>query len=190
MNENVTDSLLEELKNLNKDLTNELKKQEDEQTTTLSTPVSASPATVSATPVVVTPPFVLTEDNLSEFILQNAQKIIQDAVKTIRDLQPIVGSTFDSKLLESYASVVNATTGSIDTLNKLNIEKHKTKASKEMKIMDIEAKKMITQQKTTNNTVNIIATREEVMKILNDATEKLVEKPAIDVDSQILSDPA
>jgi hypothetical protein len=190
MNENVTDSLLEELKNLNKDLTDELKKREDDQPTTIQPTISASPATVSAVPVVVTPPFVLTEDNLSEFILQNAQKIIQDGIKTIRDLQPVVGATYDSKLLESYASVVNATTGSIDVLNKINIEKHKIKASKEIKTMDIEAKKMITQQKATNNTVNIIATREEIMKILNDASEKITEKAAIDVDSQILPDPA
>lgn len=188
MNENVTDSLLEELKNLNNDLTNEVKKQ-IEATTTLQPVISSSIATTSAVPMPVTQPFTLTEDNLSEFILQNAQKIIQDGVKTIRDLQPIVGATFDSKLLESYAEVVKATTGSIDTLNKLNIEKHKTKASKEMKIMDIEAKKQITQQKVSNNTVNIIATREEVMKILNDATEKLIEKPAIDVNSSVMSDP-
>jgi len=179
MSENPTDNLLAELKNLNKDLTNELKRGE-----TLNSDVSASDSstfTTQTTSLSVTPNAnALNNDNLNEFILNNARQIIQNGVQTIKDLQGIVGGTFDAKLLMGYAAVVQATTSSIDSLNKLNIQREQVKANKEIKILDIDARKQITSEKKPNNTLNIIATREEIIKMM----QGVEETPAIDVQSK------
>lgn len=184
MSENLTDSLLEELKNLNKDLKNELKKEE-----IANSSVSVSVSSTSGvnlrpnTPQIpVAAPFKLDETNLNSFILDNAQKIIQEGVKTIKDLQGIVGATFDSKLLLGYSAIIQATTTSIDTLNKLNIVKQQFVANKEIKQMDIDARKQLTSEKKGGNTLNIIATREEIIKMM----QGIDEKPAIEVKSKEL----
>jgi hypothetical protein len=184
MSENSTDALLNELKNLNNDLKNELKKEEIVNST-LNTSVSTTSVSNSSQNMPQTPLIILTDDNLNEFILQNAQRIVIEGVKTIKDLQTIVSSTFDSKLLVGYAEVVKATTSSIDTLNKLNIEKQKFKANKEIKQMDIDAKSKLPKEKGTVNNLNIIATREQVIKMM----ENMDKKEAIDVPSkEILPD--
>lgn len=179
MNDNTTDSLLEELKNLNSDLKQELKKTEEVNNAPVTTTTCVS--TISTVSTIPTPsiPFKLDDSNLNEFILENAQKIVQEGVKTIKDLQSVVAITFDSKLILGYSDLVKATTSSLDTLNKLNIERAKIKNSKEIKLMDIEAKKQLPEGKGAQNTVNLICTREEIFKMLNGESEK-TEKPSID----------
>ena len=180
MSDNSTDSLLEELKNLNNDLKEEIKKEEITNSTITSSISSTSTPILSANP-----PFMLDNTNLNDFILQNAQKIVQEGVKTIKDLQSIVAATFDSKLLLGYAAIVTATTSSIDSLNKLNIEREKFKANKDLKILDIDSKKQLIDGKKQNNTINIIATREQILKMMNEVNEK----PAIDVESTVVQSP-
>ena len=189
MSENPTDSLLEELKNLNTDLKQELKKTEVDNSRPLVTNTTSVSGVSGVSGVsAVSTQFVLTDDNLNDFILENAQKIIVDGVKTIKDLQSVVAITFDSKLITGYSELVKATTSSLDTLNKLNVERAKMKNAKEVKQMDIEAKKQLPEGKGTQNTVNLICTREEIFKMINGESEKS-EKPAIDAEVTEIKDP-
>ena len=181
MSENLTDSLLEELKNLNKDLKNELKKEEIVNSS-VSVSVSSTSGTQISTISTIPAQPSLNDDNLNDFILLNAQKIIKNGLRTIEDLQGIVAATFDSKLLLGYSALIQSTNSSIDTLNKLNMERAKIKAAKEMTLLNIDSKKQLLDGKKPNNTLNIIATREEIIKMM----QGIDEKPAIEVKSKEL----
>lgn len=177
MNENdlnAADSLLQELKNLNKTLKGELKK-EQEDLSTFSTVVS----TISTT---VEPAFKLSEDNLSEFILDNTQKIILNGLKTIDSLKDIIANTADAKSMSGFADIVTATNAAITTLNNINIEKKKAITAKEIKQMDIDGRKQIADTRKPNNTLNIIAPREQIIKMLEEVEKKREEKPTINVE--------
>ena len=160
-----TDSLLEELKNLNKTLKTEINGASIENTT-ISVAVSAAPRVIPT--VTVTPD--LTEEGINQFILQSAQKIILNGLETIESLKDLVVNTADFKTITAYSEIMGATNATIATLNSLNIEKRKAASAKELKTMDIEAKKQLGSGggKTTNN-INIVASREQVIKMLEQA---------------------
>lgn len=167
-----TDTLLAELQNLDKVVTTSL---EDEKDTT-SVPNSLTPTptlptsqTFSTSATNLKPlPMTLTDDNLNEFILKHSQELVQNSLIAIQELKDIVGKTFDGKLITSFADMVKATTGALDTLNSIQLEKNKQKASKEMKLLEIESRKnlKVGPSKVVNNNV-LVATREEIFKMLS-----------------------
>lgn len=185
-----TNSLIEELKNLNNDLSGGLK---DAKSSTISfntasankfnstSPVlSSSVPSVSAIPL---PPVKkpLTEDEISDFILQKSEELIMNGLDTVRDLQQTIVNTLDAKAMQGYANIMGATTAAIDTLNAINIEKRKQKAAKELKELDIAAKKAIGPANNTKNVVNLIANRETVLKMLEEASGIPIKGEVIDL---------
>lgn len=167
-----TDTLLAELQNLDHVVTTSLEDGKD----TTSVPNSLTPTptlptsqnfSTSATNLKQVP-MTLTDDNLNEFILKHSQELVQNSLIAIQELKDIVGKTFDGKLITSFADMVKATTGALDTLNSIQLEKNKQKASKEMKLLDIESRKnlKVGPSKVVNNNV-LVATREEIFKMLS-----------------------
>jgi len=171
---NNADALLEELKNLNKSLKTELKKEQESN----STPILAT----SAVPVPVAPEIPLDEDNLSTFIFETSQKIIQSGLDTIATLKDTVANTEDSKTMLGFAEIISATIGAIDTLNSINIEKRKATTAKEIKNMDIQSRTQLKTSKIVNNTLNIVASREKIMAMLNEVENKRIDLPNIDAE--------
>jgi hypothetical protein len=160
--DNTTDALLTELKNINIQPVSPVLS----TTTTMTSAISGGPSSL-----------VLTEDNLSEFILKHSQELIQTSLFTLGELKDIVGKTFDGKLITSYADILKATTGALDTLNAIQIEKSKQKTAKEIKQMDIESRKTLkAPSKVVNNNV-LVATREEIFKMLEQDNNLNIENP-------------
>lgn len=167
-----TDTLLAELQNLDHVVTTSLEDGKDTTsvpnsltpTPTLPTSQNFSTSATNLKPV----PMTLTDDNLNEFILKHSQELVQNSLIAIQELKDIVGKTFDGKLITSFADMVKATTGALDTLNSIQLEKNKQKASKEMKLLDIESRKnlKVGPSKVVNNNV-LVATREEIFKMLS-----------------------
>jgi len=167
-----TDTLLAELQNLDNVVTTSLEDGKD----TTSVPNSLTPTptlptsqTFSTSATNLKPlPMTLTDDNLNEFILKHSQELVQNSLIAIQELKDIVGKTFDGKLITSFADMVKATTGALDTLNSIQLEKNKQKASKEMKLLEIESRKNLKAgpSKVVNNNV-LVATREEIFKMLS-----------------------
>jgi hypothetical protein len=175
-----TNSLLEELKNLNKDLKGELKNTKNSTlstTTTITSSISSTIVPVISSAVKPT----LTEENLSDFILEKAQELIITGLDTVKDLQMTVVNTLDTRAMQGYANIIGATTAAIDTLNAINLERSKQKAQKEIKTMEIEAKKAIGPSKNTHNTVNLIANRETILKMLQEGTNIPAKENIIDL---------
>jgi len=189
----MADSLLDELKNLNKVLKEETKKDDKSHNSSNmaissgfvgsnSTTMTISGSLVPTTSAI--PPFVLTYDNLGDFILQQSQQLVLESIEAVKELKITVLNTIDPDAMSGLANVIKATTGALDTLNNLNLEAHKAKNAKELKTLDIEGRKQISSSKKPNQTVNIMANREDMMKMMEEVERKSKELPAIDAEFQ------
>ena len=157
---NVTDSLLDELKNLSNFLVTDMD-------TITGTTVVDQPSAVSTITTPVTGfPSKITEDNINEFILAKSEELINSTLETIASLKPLISSTADAKSMSGFAEIIKAATGAMDTLNNINIEKRKAKTTRELKQLDADTKKLLANNQKPNNTVNIVAGRETIMKML------------------------
>lgn len=176
-----TNSLLEELKTLNADLKGGLK---DIKTASVDKFNTVVPD-VSGNVLVITPSAVplkpaLNMDGLSDFVLAKTEELVINGLDTVKDLQQTVGMTMDGKVIAAFANVIAATNTALATLNAINIERSKQNAAKELKVMDIEAKKEIGPAKNIKNTVNLIANRETVLKMLQEANNTVADAEVIE----------
>lgn len=205
--ENNTNSLLEELKNLNKTLREDLDKEkavgannahgDSDDVALSSTQVSATPilasANLSTVPIVPTVSAVsivstqvpvvsstINDSNLSDYIYQKSEAILNEALDTIQKSKPAVVYSGDGKVMSGYASMVAAAAAVMDTLNAISIERKKHENTKEIKQIDFENKKKLQDLKPKKidgpKNVNLIATREDLMKLLSDNQYPVNEK--------------
>lgn len=172
MNEdtNATDALLDELKNLNVYPAND---------------ISTDTAIISATIESLSPPITgfpskITEDNLNDFIFSKNEELINTTLDVINSLKNTVAGTQDAKSMSGFAEIIKAFTGAMDTLNNINIEKRKAKNTKEIKELDANNKKMLSENQKPNNTFNIVAGRETIMKMLK------ASEPAFDAEYKVI----
>lgn len=168
--QNDPDELLEELARLNRELKSEIKKDREIK----EAPIPADESLPSDFQEPEKQIETISEEQLSSFIIQQSQQLIQNGIKTISDLQETVAYTEDAEAMAGFAAIIKATTGALDTLNAINIQREKTKSAKKLKKMDIEAKKDLLNTKAQlpkgpSNTIGLIATRETVMKMLEEA---------------------
>jgi len=117
----------------------------------------------------------ITDDNINEYILNKASRLVEGGVDTIDVLrETVLAASTEPHEIEAYSELFKAVTGAIDVLNKVNIQNKKTKASKEIKEMEITARKELPENK--GNTNILIATREEIIKgFLKDNKENLID---------------
>lgn len=82
----------------------------------------------------------------------------------------------DAETLMSYAKLMGSVTKSIDTLNKINLQKRKENITREMKKLEQEGPPQI-KDSTTNiqNQTVYVTTREDIMKSLLDQAGKIVD---------------
>ena len=104
--------------------------------------------------------FSLDKDELEKFLLHNSGKLIQDSVGFMATFQEFITSAPDYKDVEAYSKLVGASAAAIESLNKILLNDKKIEATKEIKQMDIDSKKEITD---ANNTTKILLNREELM---------------------------
>lgn len=123
----------------------------------------------------------LKKDDLEQFIIENASKVIIDSVDMIQDIKNDIVAE-DSKGVEAVSELVKAVTGAIDALSKLKLSDDKIKAQKELKEMEISSKVNMLEDKA-NGTIGISISREELLKHLNPfKKDKTTEPLVIEVD--------
>ena len=130
----------------------------------------------------------INEDNIDDFIYRKSSTLIQQGVDTIEAIKGTVLSGADADTIAAYSKLMGAVAASIEILNKINIQKRKEKAAKEIKKMDMEASSKLMDKydgtsniKTQNNI--FVASREEILKALLGKAEDIAQaKNIIDVD--------
>ena len=111
-----------------------------------------------------------TDEEMKEFVTKHSAELVQNSVKSIMELQKLTVATGDPEMMAGLASLIAASTGAIETVNKLHIQNQKIEASKELKKLDIEGRKEIQRLKNdgylnlpSGQTNILVATREEII---------------------------
>jgi hypothetical protein len=122
-------------------------------------------------------PTHITEDNINDYILQKTGTLIDAGLGAVSDLKDFIVQGQNPDEIAALSELISSTTKAIEALNKINLQNKKAKTDKELKAIDIEGKKAIAGSlpgnNITNNTVNLVASREEIFKqLLNDVKDE------------------
>jgi len=124
-------------------------------------------------------PTHITEDNINDYILQKTGNLIDAGLGAVSDLKDFIVQGQNPDEIAALSELISSTTKAIEALNRINLQNKKAKTDKELKTMDIEGKKAIAGSlpgNITNNTVNLVASREEIFKqLLNDVKDEPIE---------------
>jgi hypothetical protein len=141
---------------------------------------------IMAPPVIETEntvPEKITDDNIDDFIYRKSATLIQQGVDTIEAMKTTMLRGAEAETVDAYSKLMNSVATSIEILNKINLQKRKEKAAKELKQMDLDSSAKLLDKydgtsKITNQTNNIIiASREEIMKALVGKAEAIIDTP-------------
>jgi valyl-tRNA synthetase len=135
-----------------------------------------------------------TTEEMQTFVIQHSAELVENSVKSIMELQKLTVATGDPEMMAGLASLIAASTGAIETVNKIHLQAKKAEANKEIKLLELEGKKEIQRLKNdgylnlpAGNTNILVATREEIIAQL---TGKAKEKAVNTIDTiEITSSP-
>jgi len=123
------------------------------------------------------------DDEMKRFVLKHSAELVENSVKSIMELQKLTVATGDPEMMAGLASLIAASTGAIETVNKMHIQNKKFEDAKELRKLDLEGKKEIQRLKNdgylnlpAGNTNILVATREEIIaQLTGKAKAKAVE---------------
>ena len=111
-----------------------------------------------------------TNEEMKEFVTKHSAELVQNSVKSIMELQKLTVATGDPEMMASLASLIAASTGAIETVNKMHLQNQKAETARELKKLEIEGKKEIQRLKNdgylnlpAGNTNILVATREDMI---------------------------
>jgi hypothetical protein len=139
---------------------------------------------------ITTIPEKIDETNVDDFIFRKSSQLIQQGVDTIESLKGSVLSGAKAEEIEAYSKLMTSVASSIEILNKVNLQKRKEKAAKELKQMDLDASRKLLDKFDGNNTTIksqtniIVATRDEIMKALVEKADHIVSNSADVIDAR------
>ena len=123
----------------------------------------------------------LKKEDLEKFVIERGGELIEDALEMVATVKDFIISAPNAEDVDALAGLINATSAAMDALNKINIADKKTDTSVKLKTMDIESKKELLQ---ADNTQRVLATREEILKMLVDKSKpieaEIIENKRID----------
>jgi len=122
----------------------------------------------------------LKKEDLEKFVVEKAGSLVQESLDMIKNVKDYIVSAPESKDVSSFSDLVAATSSALDTLNKILVSDKKNETIVNVKKMDIEARKDLKQEDTTQK---MLATREEVFKMLLNNV-KSAEKEVIQIESE------
>lgn len=135
------------------------------------------PATVKKAQTVA-----VTRENLEQFILDNASKLITTASEAMQEVKDFVSTAPDADSVEALASLVNANATALETLNRLLIAGKRNETVLKVKQMDVDSRK---EQLDTAIGARLVLTREELLKNLVAPTKPVQQVQLIEAEYTI-----
>ena len=125
--------------------------------------------------------FNLTKEELEQFILNNAGKLIKQSIEVVADVKQYVETAPEHRDVVSLAELIKASSSAIESLSKVLVQDKRDKTQKDVKLMDIQGKKELLQGEVN---AKLMFTRDDVMKeLLKDA--KKAEQEIVDVTQKL-----
>ena len=128
-------------------------------------------------PVNSIPEVNLTSDSVEEYILNKTSNLVDTSIDAIEDIKDYIIQGQNPDEIAALSELISSATKSLEILNKINLQNKKLKSDKDLKTLELENRKQVANMLPTgnsivNNTVNIVASREEIFKkLLNDADD-------------------
>ena len=145
-------------------------------------------AQLQESPVIVKPSRdepPLTMDNAEAFILKNAQTLINNSIESMESIKELVCSApGDAEVAESLAKLIEATSGAIDTVNKILLADKRNATMIKSKQMDIDSRK---EPFETAVGARLMLTREELIQKL--ALNSTAANNLKTIDAKVISEP-
>ena len=118
----------------------------------------------------------LSKEDVEEFVINKSSKLIQDSLELIDNMKEVVHHMPEAENISSLAELIKASSGAIETLNKIVIQDKKTNTTITSKKMDIESRKEL---QAVDQSHALTMSREEIMaRLIND-------KSIIDVNAEV-----
>lgn len=116
---------------------------------------------------------VLKKENLEKFLLEKTGELVTEGLDTIRELKDVFVSNPDAEEIEALSQAFKAVSSALSVLKDIQVTTMKSENNKELKEMDIKAKKELTdlKNKTDDNSNKVFLTRDEVIKGLLEKAE-------------------
>lgn len=105
----------------------------------------------------------ISPEDLEKFIIQYTSRLVENATESVEFVKDNVQMAPSPEDVVSLAELIKSTSGALEVLNKMVINKAKNKTSVQIKEMDIANKK---QELDTKVNLTLTASREEMMKRL------------------------
>jgi hypothetical protein len=143
-------------------------------------------------PVIVAETSEVTDENINDFILKKASKLINSGLGAVDELKDFIVQGQNPDEIAALSELISSTTKALEALNRINLQNKKAKTDKELKLIDVEGRKsiagMLPGNNITNNTNVLIASREEVFKKLLEAEKEIEPEPIQIIDSEIIEE--
>jgi hypothetical protein len=108
----------------------------------------------------------LTKENIEKFVIENAGKLVKESLEVLTNVKDYISSAPENKDVSSLADLIAATSTAIETLNKIIVTDKRNETIIKAKDMDIKSRKEL---KEVDTTTKLLATREQVFKMLIDS---------------------
>jgi predicted RND superfamily exporter protein len=115
----------------------------------------------------------LEKEEVEQFIIDKSSKLISDSMEMIENMKEVVFHVPDADNVSSLAELIKASTGAIETLNKLVTQDKKSQTQIQVKQLDIQSKKMLQDSEQDHK---LKLSREDILKNLIDGKD-VIEVP-------------
>ena len=105
--------------------------------------------------------------DVEQFVINNSGHLVQQSLEVMDNVKDYIMASGDPDSISALSELIRASSGAIESLNKIVVQNKRSEAALTAKKMDVTAKYAIEDKKNENA---LIASREEVFKkILEDA---------------------
>lgn len=111
----------------------------------------------------------LKKEDMERFVVEKAGKLVEESLEVVSNVKEYISSAPESKDVGSLAELIAATSTAIETLNKIIVTDKKNETLIKAKEMDISSRREL---KEVDNNHKLLATREQVFKMLIDSANK------------------
>jgi hypothetical protein len=126
----------------------------------------------------------LKKEDLEKFLLEKTGFLVEEGLDVIRELKGVFVNNPDAEEIDALSNAFKAVGSALSVLKDIQVSNSKLESNKEIKIMEIQAKKELSEQKSKNDVdeEKVYLTRDEIFKKLLEKTE------VIDVDFSKIED--
>jgi len=122
----------------------------------------------------------MSPEQLEAFVIKNSGKLVNRSLNAIDEIKDFITASGDPDSISSLSELIRASSGALESLNKIVVQNKRSATTLTAKQMDVQAKYAIQEKKNENA---LIGTRDEMFKKILDQA-KVIEVDDTTLDSR------